>query len=43
MKTPLTGENKGVINMKLLKTIGTFIVEELRRQGDLVVKTGFYD
>jgi len=29
--------------MKLLKTIGTFIVEELTRQGELMVKTGFHD
>jgi len=29
--------------MKLLKTIGTFIVEELSRQGQLMAKTGFYD
>jgi len=29
--------------MKLLKTIGSFIVEELTRQGELMVKTGFHD
>jgi len=29
--------------MKILKTIGSFIVEELTRQGDLMLKTGFHD
>lgn len=29
--------------MKLLKKIGTFIVDELARQGNLMQKTGFHD
>ncbi len=29
--------------MKLLKTIGLFIMEELARQGEIMQKTGFHD
>jgi hypothetical protein len=34
---------QGVINMKLLKKLGNFIVDELTRQGDLIQKIGFHD
>lgn len=29
--------------MKLLKKIGTLIVDELTRQGEMMMKTGFHD
>lgn len=29
--------------MTVLKKIGTFIIEELKRQGEIMQKTGFHD